>query len=66
MGIAHLVEILRYFYLHTVGDSFVFFDTVIELFKSLAIFYFQQFSYHAKHTLDALTKTADFLLCLED
>ena len=66
MSIAHLVEILRYFYLHTVGDSLILLDTLIELVEVLVIRCPQEFHHHTKHTMDAIAETADFLLSLED
>ena len=66
MGIAHLIQILGYLYLHVIRNTFVLLDALIKLIESLGILGIHQLSHHAKHTMNALAETADFLLCLED
>ena len=64
VGIAHLVEIVGYLYLHVVGDALVFLDAREELHKLVGILLSQQLPHHAEHALYALGKGVYFLLGL--
>ena len=66
MGIAHLIQILGYLNLHVIRYALILLDALIELVESFGILGIHQLSHHTKHTMNALTETADFLLCLED
>ena len=66
MRIAHLVEIFGNLYLHVVRDAFVFLYAAIEFYKLFFIGLAKKRLHHAEHALDALCKTMDFLLCLQD
>ena len=66
MGVAHLIQVLGNLYFHVVADTFILLDTGKELYESFVVLRLQQFHYHAKHTLDAFAKAADFLLCFEN
>ena len=66
MRIAHLVEIFGNLYLHVVRNAFVFLDAAIEFYKLFFIGLAKKRLHHAEHALDALCKTMDFLLCLQD
>ena len=66
MRVAHLVEVLGNLNLHVVRDALVFFDAGIEFDKLVLVGFAQEFLHHAKHVLDALGETVDFLLSLQN
>jgi len=65
VGIAHLVEILRDLDLHIIRDDLILLDALIQFMEFVAVVLAQQLTHHAKHAMNALGKTHDFLLCLE-
>ena len=65
MGVADVVEIVGYLNLHVVRDALILLNTSENLVELGVVLYAQQFAYHTEHTLNALCKRLNLLLCLK-
>ena len=65
MSVADVVEIVGYLNLHIVRDALILLDTGENLVELGIVLYAQQFAYHTEHTLNALCKRLNLLLCLK-